>query len=153
MQGECAFPRYHENYREVSLTPFLRHDSVPMMWTQSAAISGLSWVALVLVVARLDRAAAGAPDPSNRGNSDAGGGRQMDSLLATSAILPGLIDKSHYIITTSLQAQISILNIAGYLALRMADIGGYMVSDIAYNITRMIITFMFLPSYLFSLTR
>ena len=126
-----------------------------MMWTQSAAISGLSWVALVLAVASLERAAAGAPDPSNRGNSDtvAGGGRQMDSLLATSAILPGLIDKSHYIITTSLQAQISILNIAGYLALRMADIGGYMVSDIAYNITRMIITFMFLPSYLFSLTR
>ena len=46
----------------------------------------------MLVVASLERAAAGAPD--NRGNSDAGGGRQMDSLLATSAILPGLIDKS-----------------------------------------------------------
>ena len=69
-----------------------------MMWTQSAAISGLSWVALVLVVASLESAAAGAP--SNRGNSDAvtGGGRQMDSLLATSAILPGLIDKRHYIL-------------------------------------------------------
>ena len=71
-----------------------------MMWTHSAAISGLSWVALVLVVASLEKAAAGAPDPSNRGNSDtvAGGGRQMDSLLATSAILPGLIDKRHYLL-------------------------------------------------------
>merc|ERR1712241_166127 len=97
----------------------------------SAAISGASWVALMLVVSSLESAAAGPPHQTNHSNSDAvaGGGRQMDSLLATSAILPG------------------------YLALRMADIGGYMVSDIAYNITRMIITFMFLPSYLFSLTR
>merc|ERR1712024_35349 len=110
-----------------------RHDSVQMMRMHSAAISGASWVALVLVVSSLESAAAGAGalHQSSQSNSDAvaGGGRQMDSLLATSAILPG------------------------YLALRMADIGGYMVSDIAYNITRMIITFMFLPSYLFSLTR
>ena len=62
----------------------------------SAAISGVSWVALVLVVSSLESAAAGAQHQSSHGNSDAvaGGGRQMDSLLATSAILPGIIAKT-----------------------------------------------------------
>lgn len=67
-----------------------------MMRMHSAAISGASWVALVLVVSSLESAAAGVHYQTNLGNSDAvaGGGRQMDSLLATSAILPGIIAKT-----------------------------------------------------------
>jgi len=60
-------------------------------------------------------------------------------------------DKTEKVSSPSPRMMDSIL-LPGYLALRMADLGGNLVSDIAYNITRMVLFIVYSPFVLANMT-